>query len=126
MNATHYINVLDTHLLAFMTIHGCATFQQDSAPCHKAKAVTKWFQDKNVNVLQGPGNSLDLNPIENLWTVIKQKVSQSNPGSLEELKKIIKDVWCKKIDKKLCKTLSDFMPSRIQNNIKNKGYHTKY
>ena len=45
MNATHYINVLDTYLLAFMNIHGCATFQQDSAPCHKAKAVTRRFQD---------------------------------------------------------------------------------
>ena len=107
-------------------MHGCATFQQDSAPCHKAKAVTRKLQDKNVNVLQWPRNSLDFNQIENLWTVNKQKVSQSNPGSLEELKKIIKDVWCEKVDQKLCKTLSDFMPSRIQNIIQNKGYLTKY
>ena len=61
-----YIDVLDSHLLSFMSIHGCTTFQQDSAPCHKAKAVTKWFLAKNVNVLQRPGHFPDLNPIENM------------------------------------------------------------
>ena len=73
-NATRYIDVLDSHLLAFMNIHGCKTFQQDSAPCHKAKAVSTWLQTKNINVLQWPGNSPDLNPIENFGAVIKQKV----------------------------------------------------
>ena len=37
MNASRYISVLNDHLLNFMSIHGCTTFQQDSAPCHKAK-----------------------------------------------------------------------------------------
>ena len=76
MNATCYIDVLDSHLLPLMKIHGCITFQQDSAPCHKSKAVTKWLQSKNVKVLQWPGNFPDSNPllkksVENLWTLIK-------------------------------------------------------
>ena len=41
INVTRYIDVLDNHLLAFMNIHGCMIFQQDSAPYHKSKAVTK-------------------------------------------------------------------------------------
>ena len=79
----------------------------------------KWFQTKDVNVLNWLGNSPDLNPIKNLWTMIKKKVSRSNPGSLEELKQIIKEVWCKDIDRSLCKNLSDFIPHYIQNVIKN-------
>ena len=68
----------------------------------------------------------DLNPIEDLWTIIKKKVSQTIPTSLEELKTIIKSVWRSDIDRNLCKNLSDSMPSRIENIIKSKGCHIKY
>ena len=73
MNASRYISVLDDHLLTFLSIHGCTTFQHDSAPCHKAKSVMNWFHTKNVTMLKWAGNSPDLNPIENLWTLIKKK-----------------------------------------------------
>ena len=126
MNASRYISVLNDHLLNFMSIHGCTTFQQDSAPCHKAISVMNWFQTKNVRVLKWPGNSPGLNLIENLWTLIKKKVSTSNPTTMDELKRIIKEIWCKDIDQNICKNLTDSMPSRIQKVIKNKGYHTKY
>jgi hypothetical protein len=43
-------------------------FQHDGAPCHKAKLITKWLEEQNIDIL-GPWtrNSPDLNPIENLW-----------------------------------------------------------
>ena len=85
MNAACYINVLDSHLLVFMNIHGCMIFQQDSAPCNKVKAVTKWFQDKNVNKLQWPENSLDLNPIKNLWI--------ENPLIKKKSLNLIQEAW---------------------------------
>jgi len=53
-------------------------------------------------------------------------IKSVNYGRMDELKWIIKEVWCKDIDQNVCKNLTDFMPSRIQNVIKNKGYHTKY
>ena len=45
-------------------------------------------------MLKWAGNSPDLNPIENLRTLIKKKVSTSNPTTLDELKQIIKQIWC--------------------------------
>ena len=47
-----YISVLDGHPLNFIHIHGCTTFQEESAPCHKAKSVTSWFQTKKIRVLK--------------------------------------------------------------------------
>ena len=46
-------------------------FQHDSAPCHKSKIVTKYLWESNVNVLEWPGNLPDLNPIWNLWAILK-------------------------------------------------------
>ena len=48
-----YISVLDGHSLNFTNIHRCTTFQQDSAPCHKAKSVTNCFQTKNAKCSNG-------------------------------------------------------------------------
>ena len=46
-------------------------FQHDKAPCRTACAITSWFQKHQIQVLEWAGNSPDLNPIENLWQIIK-------------------------------------------------------
>ena len=62
--------------------------------------------------------------LKNLRTTDQKKVSTSNPTTLDELKQIIKEIWCTDNDQNVCKHLTDSMPSRIQKI--NKGYHTKY
>ena len=44
-----------------------------------------------------PAESLDLNPIENHWVVLKEKVRNrtSGPSNKEELKEAITDDWQK-------------------------------
>ncbi|KAI6658216.1 hypothetical protein LOD99_15485 [Oopsacas minuta] len=52
-------------------------FQQDGAPAHNAIKTQDWCKD-NVDSFceEGiwPGNSSDLNPIENLWAIIQSKL----------------------------------------------------
>ena len=60
-------------------------FQQDNAPCHKAKTLTAWFEENNIRVLQWPARSPDLNPIENLWSVLDRKLTKAPATSLESM-----------------------------------------
>lgn len=126
MNAKKYRDVLEGRLLTFMNIHQCNVFQQDSAPCHKARSVMKWFESNDICLLDWPGNSPDLNPIENLWFLIKKRVSERNCSTLDQLKGTIKSVWCTEITRELCQNLVHSMPKRLTSVIKNKGFPTKY
>ena len=49
------------------------TFQQDNAPVHISKIIGNLSREKEWKVLEWPAYSLDLNPIENLWSSLKQR-----------------------------------------------------
>ena len=67
-------------MLNFFRIRGSEVFMHDSAPCHKAKKVTRFLEQKQTNVLKWPGNSPGLNPIENCWQKMKKNyVRKENP-----------------------------------------------
>ena len=126
MNAIRYKNVLEDHLIQFLQIHDCSVFMQDGAPCHKAKLITEWLKNKNITLLDWPGNSPDLNPIENMWSIMKLKLQNEDCSTVEKLKKNIQILWCKHISTELCEKLALSMPRRIEMVIKAKGGMTKY
>ncbi len=77
VNAAIYQEIVEHFiLLSADKLYGDADFifQQDFAPAHTAKGTKSWFNDLGVTVLDWPANSPDLNPIDNLWGIVKRKM----------------------------------------------------
>lgn len=126
MNGEKYLNLLKNHLDIPNGSHGCTVFMHDGAPCHRAAHVRTYLKMRKIDVLDWPGNSPDLNPIENLWHIMKNKVADYQPTSAQELQKAIRMVWANDITQDLCCKLIESMPRRMKMVIKNQGGHTKY
>ena len=85
---------------------------QDGAPYHCSKTVTDFFKTNKITLLEWPGNSPDLNPIKNLWAVLKNKVADKHPSNISALSKAIKLVWIHEIPDESCKNLIKSMLGR--------------
>lgn len=97
-------------------------FMHDSAPCHKARSVTKFLADHSIPVLPWPGNSPDMNPVENLWEITKEMITTK----VRLIEKLI-NVWHHNpIIKESAKKCIESMPRRIETLIQAKGNATKY
>ncbi len=96
VNAVFYQDILE-HIMfpSADKLYGDAEFifQQDLAPAHTAKGPKSWFNDHGVTVLDWPENSPDLNPIENLWGIVKRKMRDTRPFNADDLKAAIKATW---------------------------------
>ncbi len=55
------------------------------------KLVQCWTM--GVTVLDWPANSPDLNPIDNLWGIVKRKMRDTRPNNADELKATVKETW---------------------------------
>ena len=130
MISAQYIDVLKSRVVPEMSKlfpDGSGLFQQDLAPCHTSKVVKMFLQEKAIQVLEWPGNSPDLNPIENLWSIIKQKLRGRDCTTKEKLIEAVIHVWHHDQDVTgYCQSLVDSMPNRVRNVIKNRGAHIMY
>lgn len=108
--------------------HNDGIFQQDLAPCHTSKKVKQFFQSKKLNVLPWPGNSPDLNPIENLWAIVKRHLRSKDCTTRDKLISAIGDIWTENNLElsTICANLVESMPRRVQKCLKARGGHTGY
>ncbi len=104
VNSAIYQEILEHFMLPSADkLHGDADFifQQDLAPAHTAKGTKSWFNDYGVTVLDWPASSPNLNPIENLWGIVKRKMRDTRPNNAEDLKAVIK-ATCASITPEQC------------------------
>ena len=66
-----------------------------------------------------------MNPMENVWAVLKANISNYKPRSVKHLIKIIKREW-KKLDREFAENLVLSMRNRISLLLSNDGDHILY
>jgi len=102
-------------------------FMQDLAPRHTAKSVLAYLKLKEIEVLPWPWNSHDLNPIENIWELVKREIAKQVITTKQALIEKILQIWHHNPEfLETIKICISSMPRRIEAVIANKGGYTKY
>ena len=120
------VHVLKDHLLPFVETKE-HEFQKDKAPIHVSKATRAFFQESNMQVMDWPACSPDLNLIENVWGLLSRSIYGSGRqyDSEKDLKEAIWSAW-RNLDENVIKTLIFSMKNRCIDVISKKGGITSY
>jgi transposase len=128
MTGVSYRDLLDRNLKESARNLGILddfVFQQDNDPKHTSKIVGSFLRESGTVTMDFPPCSLDLNPIEHLWSIVKKNLQGTTSRSRQELVDKVKRIWTEiSIDQ--CRRLVESMPKRCMEVIKNKGGHTSY
>lgn len=94
MNQEVNLNLLNDCLPNWFGSAKAKILMQDEAPYHNARCVKQWLNGNEVNYFKDwPRNSLNLNPFENLWFIVKQWPCETDMSSVTKLEEAVKQVW---------------------------------
>jgi hypothetical protein len=109
-------------------------FMHDGAGPHRGLIVLAKLRQLGIRVMIWPPYSPDLNPIENLWALLKAEIYRLYPElehapdtaeTLDALVEAARVAW-HAIDAGILYRLSSTMENRVQDIIDNEGWYTKY
>ena len=95
-------------------------FMHDNDPFHCSRAQD-FLEEAGIFVMSWPSVSPDLNPIENVWTLLKSGLREKTGGN-EELLNVLVEIW----DSKDIVPVILSMRKRLLQVIDADGGHTKY
>jgi hypothetical protein len=97
------------------------TWQQDGSRVHWAQVCRDGFFEESVATTEWPAYSPDLNPIENVWSVLQAKVYES--GQFRNKKDLLAEIkrCAKRIEPNMIKSLYASMNKRLVTVLEAKG-----
>ena len=106
MDGPFYVSIPQTQLLpaAQNMYNKNWCLQQDNDPKHTSMVAQEFIARNRIKVIDWPTYSPDLNPIENVWKIFKDKVERRMPKNIEELKQFLAEEW-------------DAIPENVVNNL---------
>ena len=88
-------------------------FQQDNALCQVAKKSLEYIRSNFKKVLDfWPPNSPNLSPIEELWSIVEQRLSNYSFNNTDEMARKLQWIW-NRIPRYICKNLIKSFDKKI-------------
>ncbi|MPC63570.1 hypothetical protein E2C01_057669 [Portunus trituberculatus] len=92
MNQNNYLELLCGVWLGSFEMCNATTFMHDGVPCHRAKSVLIWLHACQIDFLEGwTPNSPNLNPKENIWSIMKRRIERRDISDIMKLRMAIKE-----------------------------------
>jgi hypothetical protein len=109
-SAVYVTDILEQYVVPFAPFIGDNfIFQHDNARPHSVRIVSEYSDEVGIASMQRPARSQDLNPIENVWDMMRRRVRalQPPPATLGEFgEQIIITIWAIRTKQMSCPLLT--------------------
>ena len=124
LDSTSYQEVLKEGLYGFYDYD--SVFMHDGALCHRSRSTLRYLDSQNICLMvDWPPFSPDLNIIENVWSILKAKVSKHKCTTRDALWEALCKEWYA-IPNDIIIGLYKTLPKRLKAVLMNKGLPIKY
>ncbi|GFX50722.1 transposable element Tc1 transposase [Trichonephila clavipes] len=128
LNCQRYISeVLKPVVFPYLQGLATAIFQQDNARPHVARIVRRFFVKHQIELLPWSARFLDLSPIENMWSMVAQRLTQITPPAAtpDQLWQRVEAAWSA-VPQEHIQGLFESIPRRVAAVISNNGGYSGY
>lgn len=128
LNSEYYVNTILENTLREIEDTDSYIFAHDLSPIHTSRMTKNWLVDHSVNVLwDWPPKGADLNPVENIFGDIENRLADRNPVSKWDLWEMVRDTFQELIsDENYVLNLTKSIPKRMFAVAAKEGGFSKY